>query len=74
VIEVRQAGWHPQGTLFAACRTSEAKVAGAEQPDQSNQDQINGDDEIEQFWHRQNENPGGQGNQWCKTQLNIHDR
>lgn len=44
------------------------KIAGAEKSDQSDDDQIKGDDIAEQPGHDQNEYPGDQRYQGSKTQ------
>ena len=49
-------------------------IAGAEEPDQSDDDQINGDDVIEEPGHDENEYPGDQRYQWSKTQVDSHKR
>jgi hypothetical protein len=48
------------------------KTAGAEQSNQSNNDQINGDDKIQQPGYDQNKNSGDQRYQGSKSQSHIH--
>ena len=53
--------------------SSKVKVAGAEESDKTDDDQIYGDDKVEQTRHDKNENPGDQGYQGSKTEVDIHE-
>ncbi len=47
-------------------------MAAAEQTDQTDSDQIEGDDIVQKFWHDQDQNPGDQGNHRYERKMNIH--
>ena len=51
---------------------SPEQVAGAEQADQTDHDQIQRDDQIQKTRHDQNQNSGDQRNQRSQAQVNIH--
>ena len=51
---------------------SEAEIAAAEEPDQSDDDQVKGDDVVQQPGHDQNENSGEQRYQGSQTEGDIH--
>src|SRR5882724_6295919 len=48
------------------------RASAAEQAEQSGEDQINGDDVIEQPRHDQNEDAGKQCNERCETEIDMH--
>ena len=48
------------------------KLAGTEESNQSDDDQIKGDNIVQQPGHDQNEDPGDQRYQGSKTQGDIH--
>jgi hypothetical protein len=58
--------------LRQALRSPDVKLAGTEEPNQSDDDQIEGDDQVQQPGHEKNENPGDQRNQRCNSQVDIH--
>ena len=77
-LGVRPAGSRPkevQSTLGVGVLAdgSEVESADAEDPDQSDNNQVDGDDEVEQARHGENQNPGDQGYQWSKGQIDVHD-
>ena len=51
---------------------SEAKLVGAEESNQPDDDQVEGDDIVQQAGNDKNENPGDQRYQGSKTQGDIH--
>ena len=48
------------------------QIAGAEQPDQADHNQVYRDNEIQQARHDQDQNPGDQCDQRGKAQVDIH--
>ena len=58
---------------FAAPDTSKPQIATAEDPDQSDNDQVYGDDVIQQARHHENKNAGNQRNQRSERQVNVHE-
>src|SRR5260370_41819854 len=50
------------------------KRAAAEQAEQPGDDQIDGDDVVEQPRHDQNEDAGKQRNDWRETEIHMHRR
>lgn len=53
-------------------RRSEVKIAGAEKADQSDDDQVNGDDIVQQSRDDEYENSGDQRYQRTKTKGDVH--
>jgi hypothetical protein len=51
---------------------SSQKIAGAEQTDQADDDQIDRDDIVQQARHDQNQDAGNKGDQWSKSEADIH--
>src|SRR6188768_1662505 len=54
-------------------RRSEVEIAGPEQPDQADDDQVKGDDIVQQPGHDENENPGNQRYQGAEAQGDVHE-
>jgi len=48
------------------------KITGAQEPDEANDDQVDGDDEVQQPGHDKNENSGDQRYQGSKTEVDIN--
>ena len=63
--------WNDPQTRQVAGR-SHVKTAGAEQSNQSDDDQINGDNVVQQPGYEQYENAGDQRNHGTKGQGDIH--
>ena len=58
----------------AAIDGSEMQSPDAKDSDQTDNNQIDGDDEVEQAGHDENKNPGDQRNQRSKTQIDVHGK
>lgn len=63
---------HLQPVFRGARCLSKTKIARAEKPDQADDDQINGNDIIQQAGHDQDKYPGKQRYQGGKTERYIH--
>jgi hypothetical protein len=61
------------GQSFSPSDSSKVEITGPEEPNQSDGDQINGDDVVQQAGHDQNQNPGYQRYQGCKSQVDVHE-
>jgi len=59
------------GILFRE-RVSGGEAEATENPDQPDDDQVNGNDVIQQPWHYQDQNSRNQGNQRSYAQLHVH--
>jgi hypothetical protein len=69
---MRGSSCHARGK-FPPPVSSKVKVAGTEESNQSDDDQIKGDDIVQQPGHGKNENPGDQRYERSKTQMDIHE-
>lgn len=54
-----------------ATDSSEVGAANTEDPDQPDDDEVDGDDKVEEPGHDQDENPGGQGNQGARLSVML---
>src|ERR1700716_4379513 len=54
------------------CGLPQMQRAAAEQAEQSGNDQIDGDDVVEQPRHDQDEDAGKQRNDWRETEIHVH--
>src|SRR6185503_17753792 len=50
----------------------EAEVAGAEQPDHADHDQVDGDDVVEEPRHDQDQDAGDEGNDGSEAEGEVH--
>jgi hypothetical protein len=44
------------------------------QSDQPDSDQIHRHDEVQEFWHQQNQEASDEGDQGCQTKVNVHKK
>jgi len=61
------------GLKLPPADSSKVEITGPEEPNQPDGDQVNSDDVVQQAGHDQNQNPGDQRYQGCKSQVNVHE-